>query len=432
MIRSHLNALLSRIGARRIAAAAMLALLLAAALALAACGGDDAPAAAPEPPPASADPQPAPEPAAAEQPAAAQPPQPVNTAGQDAQADGQQAQPAGAAEQTAPPVATNEYIVQPGDTLAAIANAHDVRLDDLIRINSIQNPNMLRVGQTLLIPSDEPEPQPSVAPAEETEPETQTEPEQEAPVATPTVTLPNTALPLGAPTSTSSAQFPQSRPDAATDRIPQPPETFIQYGADALPWLQGRSGIDEILPIFDAWPMPPLITGNDRINLVDTTGDGLFAAAIVFTDPTSFGARVPFSNLVVYDAIPGPGSRYRIGYDHRLAYGREVQGLQVLSDLDLTGDGIRDITFREVSCSADACANAFYILRSVGDGYRVITGPDALIDNVSQVEIGDGTADGVLDLRVTGQAQDDGQTYSFILSAQNNALTEVSRIPQSE
>ena len=482
---------------------ALILLLIAAALTLSGCGlfgGDDAPATAPAPPPASDDPQPTQQPAAqqpAQTPQQARDPQPVSTTQQSQAAEQQPAaeEPQQQAAAETPAAAAAEYVVQPGDTLAAIAAAHDVRLDDLIRVNNIQNPNVLSVGQRLLIPGDEPEAvvaEPAGsdeaaavdsgdAQAEESvDTPTVTLPNTAVALATPTTTsasqfpqpgpdatvtnlpnppasfiqygadllpwmhgrtivdeivpvfyawpMPNTAVALATPTTTSASQFPQPGPDATVTNLPNPPASFIQYGADLLPWMHGRTIVDEIVPVFYAWPMPPLIEGDSRVNLVDTNGDGLFSAAIIFTDPNSFGAAVPFSNLVVYDPIPGRADRYRIGYDHRLAYGREVQGLQVLSDLDLTGDGIRDVTFREVSCSGGVCANAFYVLRGVGDGYVVVTGAEAQINDVETVEVADGTADGVLDLVVAGIAADDGQPYRFTLSVQAGALVEVSRI----
>ena len=62
-----------------------------------------------------------------------------------------------------PPVPTpagpSTYTVEAGDTLSAIAHAHDVPLDALIHANNITNPDLLQVGQTLVIP------QPGVADA---------------------------------------------------------------------------------------------------------------------------------------------------------------------------------------------------------------------------------------------------------------------------
>ncbi|MEZ5256513.1 MAG: LysM domain-containing protein [Ilumatobacteraceae bacterium] len=44
------------------------------------------------------------------------------------------------------------YEVQPGDSLGAIAGRFDVRLEDLIAINEIANPDHIQVGDRLLIP----------------------------------------------------------------------------------------------------------------------------------------------------------------------------------------------------------------------------------------------------------------------------------------
>lgn len=44
------------------------------------------------------------------------------------------------------------YTVQSGDTLGEIAQAHDVSLDELIAANDLADPNVLQVGQTLIIP----------------------------------------------------------------------------------------------------------------------------------------------------------------------------------------------------------------------------------------------------------------------------------------
>ena len=44
------------------------------------------------------------------------------------------------------------YIVQPGDTLTSIAENFNVTLDELMAANGITNPNLLNVGQELVIP----------------------------------------------------------------------------------------------------------------------------------------------------------------------------------------------------------------------------------------------------------------------------------------
>ena len=115
--------------------------------------------------------------------------------------------------------------------------------------------------------------------------------------------------------------------------------------------------------------MPPLVQGHDRIVLVDSNGDGAFSITMIYTDPNSFGSAVPFSNLVIYDPVPGRADLYRIAYDHRLAYGRKRPGAsRTLGDFDLTGDDIRDITLREVACAGATCTSAFYVIQSSGDG----------------------------------------------------------------
>lgn len=50
------------------------------------------------------------------------------------------------------------YVVQPGDTLAAIANKFGVPVEYLTSVNNIHDPNFIRVGQVLTIPKWPPDP----------------------------------------------------------------------------------------------------------------------------------------------------------------------------------------------------------------------------------------------------------------------------------
>ena len=61
---------------------------------------------------------------------------------------------------TSPPSPTQptQYTVQAGDTLGGIAQAYDVSLQDLMVANGIDDPNMLQIGQTLVIPISHPTP----------------------------------------------------------------------------------------------------------------------------------------------------------------------------------------------------------------------------------------------------------------------------------
>ncbi len=348
----------------------------------------------------------------------------------------QQAQDQPAAQVETEEVDNTIYIVQPGDTLAEIANRLGVRIDDLTTLNGIQNPDVLQVGQELKIPSAEPTSTARDSQDEDQADEDQADDEQqeqsddEDQIEPPSVELPTVAVPAATPTQVSYSQFPQPGPEQTTDTIPDVPSNFLQYGAAALPWLHGINQVDPIIELFKAWPMPALAVGHDRVVLLDTRADGEFSASIIYTDPNSFGAAVPFSNLVVYDPVPGDASKYRIAYDHALAYAREVQGIQQIADIDVTGDTVADLTFREITCDASGCVSSFYILVSSGDGYRTITGPAAQVAEVSAIRIDELTGDGVLDIVVDGLATDQAtaERFTFVFTARGDDLVESVRI----
>ena len=402
-------------------------------------GGDDGPQIV-EPPAAAAQEQAAEETPAAAEAEAAEEEQaapvaavPVTTSPSD---DSQQQQPASPAAEAPAETPAGVYVVQAGDTLAGIANALGVRIDDLISLNGIQNPDVLNVGQELRIPgaetgtgSDAAEESAADDGQEQAQEDAEAEEEGEE-NAPPTVELPTVAVPAATPTVVSYSQFPQPGPEETADTIPSAPANFLQYGAAALPWLHGETSVDSIIELFQAWPMPPLAVGNDRVVLIDTNAADGFSAAIVYTDPNSFGADVPFSNLVVYDPVPGDASKYRIAYDHAQAYAREVQGIQQLADADLTGDSWRDLAFREITCDSTGCVSVFYVLSASGDGYRTITGSAAQVVEVTGVLVEDRTGDGAADLVVEGYAADESpaRRYSFIFTVQGDALVEAVRV----
>ncbi|WP_193196719.1 peptidoglycan DD-metalloendopeptidase family protein [Nostoc sp. MG11] len=49
--------------------------------------------------------------------------------------------------------ASTAYEVKPGDTLAAIANHHGTSVSELVKVNSLNNPNQLQISQKLIIPT---------------------------------------------------------------------------------------------------------------------------------------------------------------------------------------------------------------------------------------------------------------------------------------
>ena len=58
-----------------------------------------------------------------------------------------------AATPTPPPPVT--YTVQAGDTLSAIAQQHDVSMEALVAANDLPDPDVLQIGQVLMIPEDD-------------------------------------------------------------------------------------------------------------------------------------------------------------------------------------------------------------------------------------------------------------------------------------
>lgn len=52
----------------------------------------------------------------------------------------------------AAPQSGYEHVVQPGETLSAIAQAYGVKMDTILKANNIKNADSLRVGQKLFIP----------------------------------------------------------------------------------------------------------------------------------------------------------------------------------------------------------------------------------------------------------------------------------------
>jgi LysM repeat protein len=56
--------------------------------------------------------------------------------------------------------------VQSGDTLSAIAQAHDVSTEQLSAANDLVDPNFLQIGQVLIIPQGEPEELAATGPTE--------------------------------------------------------------------------------------------------------------------------------------------------------------------------------------------------------------------------------------------------------------------------
>jgi LysM repeat protein len=109
------------------------------------------------------------------------------------------------------PTPAGIYIVQPGDTLSALATDFGTTVEDILVANGLTDPDAIQVGQTLIIPSLVDRPLPTAAAVSPTVPTATPEPTS---TPEPTATRPPTETPIP-PTET---------PIPPTDTpIPPPP-----------------------------------------------------------------------------------------------------------------------------------------------------------------------------------------------------------------
>lgn len=319
------------------------------------------------------------------------------------------------------------YTIQQGDTLFDLAIRFDTTIDEIVALNGLDNPNDLFVGQEIRIPGlPEDEPDAEDEAEEETVADAPDATDDQAPDE-PTGETP----PSGGAVGTSPGTIAQPDPDVTVEEVPEQPANFAAYGATALPWLQGRTEVDEILELFTTWVMPPASELGDRLNLIDTDLDGLASLVVVFTDPASFGQVFVESNLVVFDPLPGQPGRYQIAYDYRLAKGDTAQSVAVLSGVDRTGEGERDILFVEETCGAHTCTSSFHLLAREGDGYRDLATAPIDIPSVRELDVeSDVTGDGLPDLSMLGGTfgsvgAEPQREFRYVFSAAGGSLTQV-------
>ena len=138
-----------------------------------------------------------------------------------------------------------EYVVQPGDTLGALALRYGVTVEELAEINYISNPNLIYVGATLRIPDSGGEegttpatvPPATTPPAVTVQPTTTTlattvtppppppipEPGSSATTVPPATTTTTTLTPESVPTTTTTAP-PETQPTVPPTSAPPPSE----------------------------------------------------------------------------------------------------------------------------------------------------------------------------------------------------------------
>lgn len=133
----------------------LMAGLLGSALLLAACTRESGPTAtATGGPRASASPSRAASPSAGQStaPSSTRPSTAPTSAAPASSAPASQPPPASAPPASAAPATGKKYVVEPGDTLGSIAEQFGVTIQQLIDANRISNPDLLVVGQELIIP----------------------------------------------------------------------------------------------------------------------------------------------------------------------------------------------------------------------------------------------------------------------------------------
>ena len=60
----------------------------------------------------------------------------------------------GAAEKTVSPKSSVAYVVQKGDTLYGIARKYNIKLNELLSLNNLDNSSTIKIGQKILVPSE--------------------------------------------------------------------------------------------------------------------------------------------------------------------------------------------------------------------------------------------------------------------------------------
>jgi len=342
-----------------------------------------------------------------------------------------------------PAVPAETYTVEAGDTLFDIADQFNTTVDEIVAFNNLADANTLNVGQLLQIPGtgepdealaeiNDADPDAAAPDAADPDPADPIDPDPDAAADPPPPDPVDPPPPApGVPPGTSPEGIPQPGPEVIVEEVPDQPANFSDYAVAALPWLQERGQVTDILDLFTTWVMPP-VAGGDRLNLVDTDLDGLSSIVLVFTDPQTLGLPIAESNLAIYDPAPGQPDRYRLAYDFNLATGQEATNITVLQVVDMTGDGNRDITFIEQTCGVNTCTSSFHMLVRDGTGYRDAVQTPINIATAHSIDVvTDSTGDGVPDITVLGgtfatAGAEPQREFRWLFSGSGGTVTEVS------
>jgi len=287
---------------------------------------------------------------------------------------------------TSSPEGEQVHIVQRGQTLYAIALRYNVTVGELMRVNGLRNPNLIRVGQRLIIPSV---PAPTTLPPAGLPADT--------PTATPTEPVASTLTPV-APAIPTPAE-------AAPTPTPAPLPTAVQLLPAVAPPPLGQYSCEEV--IYIASPAqnqtivsPAVITGlasafeqQVTVRILDESGAevglgvgfidedmgqrGPFTATVPFVVPLNS----QFGRVQVYSVSPRDGA-----VEHLNSVTVRLQGLDLDPVIDLLREAIETKDYEDLRGFMPPDNFAIGVYRSEG---QVVT-PDVAIQQLKDNYLGPG------------------------------------------
>jgi LysM repeat protein len=290
------------------------------------------------------------------------------------------------------------HVVQRGQTLYSIALRYNVTVGELMRANGLRNPNLLRVGQRLIIPS----------------------------VPAPT-TLPPAGPPTDTPTPTSAAPAEPTPTPAApatptsVEVVPTPAPAPLPAAAQPLPLIlpapPGQCLCDEV--IYIASPAqnqtivsPAVVTGmasafeqQVTVRILDESGAevglgvgfidadmgqrGPFTATVPFVVPLNS----QFGRVQVYSVSPRDGA-----VEHLNSVTVRLQGLDLDPVIDLLREAIETKDYEDLRGFMPPDGFAIGVYQSEGQ----VVAPDEVIQQLKDQYLGPGNVK--LDLSVDARS----------------------------
>lgn len=189
--------------------------------------------------------------------------------------------------QTAPIVApqaagddgTIRHTIQPGDTIAAIAVAYGVPMDQVLALNDISNPGLIRVGQELIVATPDPNasvPPPTLPPTAEPT----VTPSAIGPIVGSTELAPTLPPPTPNASPTTQAVIPTPLGATMTPNVPAPtlPPGVTPTTPPPAPVVPGDADVDPTSPLST---LCVLMFEDRNQNRIRESNEGLLANGII-------------------------------------------------------------------------------------------------------------------------------------------------------